>query len=157
MRFPAFVAFVTAMVFAVMPASAAPTFDTPEALITYAYQPYASGQFPDDSYELFAPNLRELVETTNANAGEDQAGALDFDPFIDAQDFGDVSTTVDKVTTIGDHVEIAVTVSNFGETVQMAFTVVKTDAGWLISDIARIDGEYPWRLTELLADNPLLN
>ena len=39
----------------------------------------------------------------------------------------------------------------------MAFTLVKTDNGWMIEDIARTDGEFPWRLSELLTSDPLLN
>ncbi len=157
MRFSALVALVVSALLVAAPAGAAPVFETPEALIAYAYQPYGDDSFPDDPFELFAPSLRKLVADANAAAGDSEVGVLDFDPFIDAQDFGDVSATIDSVRQSGDHARVAVTVANFGETARMDFALIETGAGWLIEDIIRIDGDYPWQLTELLAENPLLN
>ena len=82
------------------PAAAAAAFDTPEALIAYAYQPYATEAFPEDPFELYAPSLRTLVEKSIAATPEDEVGVLDFDPFIDAQDYGDVRATIDTMMSV---------------------------------------------------------
>ncbi len=144
-----------AAIFAVAPAFAAPVLTSPKALIAYAYQPYADGVFPEDPYELFAPDLKALVGADIAGAGEDGIGGLEFDPFIDAQDYQDVHAALHSLVqnwtfAKGNQAEAKVTVTNFGENIELVFTLVETGDGWLIDDIARVDGDNPWRLSELL-------
>jgi hypothetical protein len=147
---------------AALPVAAAPVLESPEALIEYAYRPYADGTFPEDPFELYSPSLRALVNEANMRTGEDEVGAIDFDPFIDAQDYDGVaavirSTVPSTDAAMGNRADVDVTVTNFGEDAELTFSLVETGNGWLIDDIARVDGDAPWRLSEILADDPALN
>lgn len=153
---PAIAVFLAAFL-AAFPTVAAPVFDSPEALIDYAYRPYADGAFPEDPFELYSPGLRQLVDAAIAKADDEVVAGLDFDPFIDAQDYENLRVDIGAVDVSADRAEAEVTVHNFDVTAKIAFFLTKTDKGWLIDDIARTDGDYPWRLSELLADDMALN
>ena len=145
------------LAFAALPAAAAPSFATPEELIAYAYQPYANGTFPEETFELFSPSLIALIDAAEARLGEDEVGPIDFDPYIDAQDYDTVSMTIDSLETDGDKAHAKLTVINFGQPAHLELVLVNTATGWMVDDIARTDGEMPWRLSEMLAADPLLN
>jgi hypothetical protein len=157
MRLVAAFVLMFSAVFAVMPALAAPVFDSPETLIVYAYKPYVDGQFSEDLFELYTPGLRQLAEAAAERFGDKETGALDFDPFIDAQDYEDVHIDIGTITVSGDRGEAEVTVYSFGTPSRFDFSLAKIGEGWLIDDIARTDGEYPWRLSAIFADDPALN
>lgn len=157
MRFSALVMIVFAALCIVAPASAAPVFDTPDALVAYAYKPYLDGDFPEDPFELYAPALREKVDRAIAEAGDEVVSGLDFDPFVDAQDYDAVTAELVSVEGEGGRALAKVAVSNFGTDFVLEFDLVRTDRGWLIEDIARPEGEYVWRLNDLLTNDPLLN
>ena len=68
-------------------AKAQPIFDDPAGLIAYAYAPYESGEFPEDPTALFSPTLKQLWDDMTARSEEADAPILDFDPFINGQDY----------------------------------------------------------------------
>jgi len=135
----------------------APVFDDPKGFVQYAYTPYGTGQFPQDPFELYSPSLLELWETMEARTPEGELGAVDFDPLINAQDYELDDLVVADPAVEGDQAIVIVTFTNFGEPQEMRFTLVRRAEGWKIDDIEALSGEYPWRLSEILASDPLLN
>ncbi|MHB1103301.1 MAG: DUF3828 domain-containing protein [Devosia sp.] len=149
---------LTALLMLIGPAAlAAPVFEDPKGLIAYAYTPYGTGQFPEDLFELYSPTLTELWEAMEARTPEGEVGAIDFDPFINAQDYEIKDLAIGDAAIDGDQAIVMATFTNFGEPREMRFTLVRRAEGWKIDDIEALSGEYPWRLSELLAADPLLN
>ncbi len=82
---------------------------------------------------------------------------LDYDPFVNAQDF-DISDLVIADPLIeGDNATVPVSFLNFGEPTELRYILKRRVDGWKIDDIETDDGEYVWRLSEILASDPLLN
>ena len=67
--------------------AAPPVFDTPKALLDYAYAPYATGNFKDDTSLLYSSELNAQFAAAEAGASEDSPGPIDFDVFVNAQDY----------------------------------------------------------------------
>lgn len=139
------------------PVAAQPTFDDPVVLVEHVYAPYLKGEFRNDPRELFSPTLRQLWEDMTARSEELDMPIVDYDPFVNAQDF-DISDLViaDPVVT-GSQATVAVSFLNFGEPVELRYFLVQGAGGWKIDDIETLGGDYLWRLSETLAADPLLN
>lgn len=144
-------------------AAQAQPFDSPKALLESAYSSYQTEIFPDDPLALYSEGLKALFREEEARTPEGEVGALDFDPFINGQDYagmhdfkvgepapvaGDPDTMTDRVTFLADK-----------RPEMIDFVLVKENGGWLIDDIIHPahDGEEGWRLSEILAGDPLLN
>ena len=138
-------------------ALAAPVFEDPKGLVEYAYVPYVGGEFPADPFALYAPTLTELWDAMEARTPEGEVGAIDFDPFINAQDYEIKDIAIGDAAIDGDEAMVTATFTNFGEPQEIRFTLVRLADGWKIDDIESLAGDYPWRLSELLAADPLLN
>ena len=137
-------------------APAAPVFDEPKGLIEYAYAPYKTDNFPDDPSELYSPTLKQLWDDMATRSEEGDVPIIDFDPLINAQDYELTDFVIADPAVNGDDAEVAVSFSNFGEPQELHFYLVRRAEGWKIDDIESV-GASPWRLSELLAADPLLN
>ena len=83
-----FAAAVALFLFLVAPALAAgPVFDTPKALLQYAYQPYSTGDFKDDNDVLYTKQLNDMFAAADAATPDDEVGPIDFDVFVNGQDY----------------------------------------------------------------------
>jgi hypothetical protein len=138
-------------------AAAGPVFDSPAGLIEYAYAPYEHGDFPQDVTRLFSPTLKQLWNESAARSEEMEMPIIDFDPFINAQDYQISDLVVADPVVRGDAATVVVSFLNFNEPQELRFTLVRRAEGWKIDDIESLAGEYAWRLSELLAADPMLN
>ena len=138
-------------------AKAQPIFDDPAGLIAYAYAPYESGEFPEDPTALFSPTLKQLWDDMTARSEEAEAPILDFDPFINGQDYEIRDLVVADPAVDGDQALVVVSFLNFGELQELLYTLVRRAEGWKIDDIESPSEDFGWRLSELLAADPLLN
>ncbi len=131
-------------------ASAAPLFSDPKALLEYAYQPYEDDGFPEDPFELFSNQLLALIEADAERTPEGETGTMNFDPYINAQDYLDLTIALGEVVMEGERAVADVEVVNFDEVSQMRFWLVREDGTWKIDDIASLTPDYDWVLSELL-------
>lgn len=129
---------------------AAPIFEDPRDLIEYAYQPYRDGSFPEDPYELWSPALLERWALMVARTPEDEVGAVDFDPMINAQDYEIGEVVVGEPVFSGEHAIVTARFDNFGSPQEIRFVLVEGAAGWKIGDIESLTPGYEWRLSEIL-------
>lgn len=150
---------IAALVLALLPASvlAQPRFEDPAGLIEYAYAPYMTGNFPDEMTELFSPTLTQMWNDMEARSEDFEMPIIDFDPFINAQDYEITELVISDPAIEGDRATVGVSFLNFGEPLDIRFILVRRVEGWKIDDIETLGGEFPWRLSELLAADPLLN
>jgi Protein of unknown function (DUF3828) len=136
---------------------AAGNFTDPKALLEYAYASYKTDNFPDDPLELYSEGLKALFAAEEARTPEDAVGPLDFDPFINAQDYDNVSVKIAEPVVDGGTASEDAVVTNFGEDQMLTFYLVNEGGGWKIDDIACTTPGQEWRLSEILATDPLGN
>lgn len=129
---------------------AAPAFDDPRELLEFAYEPYRDGSVPEDPFELWSPALLERWALMVARTPDDEVGAVDFDPMINAQDYDLGEITISEPVLAGDRAIVTVGFDNFGTPQEMRFTLVEGAAGWRIDDIESLTPGHEWRLSEIL-------
>ncbi len=132
--------------------AAPPVFDTPKALLDYAYAPYATGNFKDDTSLLYSSELNAQFAAAEAGASEDSPGPIDFDVFVNGQDYTLSKLAIADPKPEGEGVSVPVTFDNQGVAESLVFHMVKEDGGWRISDIESLTKDNDWVLTKLLTD-----
>lgn len=138
-------------------AVAAPVFEDARGLLEYAYGPYVEGRLPADQDELLTPSLRALLEAERQDVAAGALPALDFDPFVNGQDFELDALVVSDPMVDGDAATVIVAFTNFGVGQQLRFSLLRRTEGWKIDDIESLNDGEGWRLSTLLAADPLLN
>jgi Protein of unknown function (DUF3828) len=133
-----------ALVLLAVPAAAAAQEQTPQQFLTSIYEPYRKADFKGQPYwevnRWFAPDLANAIDKDFAEAKKrKEVPTLDGDPFVDAQDWKIDSLAY--ATALGrDKAAAAVTFTNFGEPKGAVVSLVKTPAGWRISNIVTANG-----------------
>jgi Protein of unknown function (DUF3828) len=127
-----------------VPAAAVAQEQTPQQLLTSIYEPYRKADFKGQPYwevsRWFAPDLAAAINKDFAEAKKrKEVPTLDGDPFVDAQDWK-IDSLAYASSVNGDKAAGAVSFTNFGEPKGVALTMVKTPAGWRISDIVTANG-----------------
>ena len=95
--------------------------------------------------ELFARDLKE------ANG---DIGRLDFDPYIDGQDYRITGLKFGDPTIVGDTAKVEVTFKNFDTPEDLMFTLVKQTDGWKVDDVVSSNKEFPYSLKAIM-EGPL--
>ncbi|WP_137157354.1 DUF3828 domain-containing protein [Rhizobium sp. FKL33] len=151
MRLPA----LLVTVFAVMSLAFtvhAETYKSPQALIKalYAYDvEKADFSLPSVYSPFLSKGLNVMFKKEREFLGDDQVGALDFDPVINGQDGAATNLKIGKPVILKDKAELEVTFTN-GEPVRLHYKLVRENGGWKVDDIAKLQGEYPWSVRKLL-------
>lgn len=129
----------------------------PEQIVSDIYDTYGGsaqiGLWPADPgpREMFSERLRPLLEKDFERAESDGIGLLDFDIFVDGQDFDITDVEVGKAAVSGDRATVEARFRNFGEPRRVVYGFVQEDGAWKIDEVTSPDGEYPWTLSELLS------
>jgi Protein of unknown function (DUF3828) len=125
---------------------------TPDALLQAFYGRYmaADGDMGDDG-AFFSSGLNALYAADAAATPEGEMGALDFDPFIDGQDWDITDLQVGAAGIAGDYASADVTFKNFGDERTLSYDLVKEDGGWKIDDVASTTEGNEYRLSEIFA------
>jgi hypothetical protein len=144
--------FVALMVLAasVMPAMA---YDTPAALLEAIYAPYTSADFDWSEWEpstFQSEGLNALFAKADEETPDDEVGRIDFDPYINAQDYDIAGLEIGEAKVDGDGATVEVLFVNFDLPQHMTFSLVEEADGWKVDDVESHDADYPYSLRALL-------
>ena len=134
--------------------ASAQTFDTPQALLEAFYAPYFSGEFTEDESPFFSDELEALYAADAEATPEGEIGALDFDPFVDGQDFELTNFEIGAPGIAGDYASADVTFNNMGRPTTLAYEFVKENGSWQIDDVVSTNPDNPYRLSDILGGTP---
>jgi len=121
-------------------AIAAPDYDGAKKFIEALYAPYKINDGDGLNYqgreqEFFTPELAALIVKDREETEPGSVGRIDFDIFIFAQDWGNLTTKV-RLGADGKEVQQAdVTVTNLGDSKHVYYGLVRSTSGWRIADI----------------------
>lgn len=144
-------ALATGLFLAFSAAVAAQSYETPEALIEAIYEPYTTGNFPEDAMQVYSKGMQAQFQHDLEITPDGDVGALDFDPFVDGQDYQLTDLSIGAPGIAGDSATVDVTFNNMGEPRALTYDLVFEDGSWKVDDIASSLGDFPWRLSELFA------
>ncbi|CAN7378825.1 MULTISPECIES: DUF3828 domain-containing protein [unclassified Devosia] len=134
------------------PASFAQPFETPQELLEAFYEPYFSGDFPEFEADYRSEALNALYEADAENTPEGEIGALDFDPYVDGQDYDLAEFVIGEPVESDGAATVEVTFTNFGEPRHITYELVYENGGWLIDDLVGENPDFTYRLSEIFAE-----
>ncbi|MGN7293493.1 DUF3828 domain-containing protein [Rhizobium sp. SAFR-030] len=136
-----------------LPAHAAETFKSPQALIKalYAYDTAETAEDAPSPYQpFFSRGLNRLFQADRDTTADGEVGAVDFDPVNAGQDGEAKGVKLSAPILLDDTAELEVSFRNGAEKVTLYYTLKREQGGWKVDDIANQQGEYPWSLRDLL-------
>ena len=132
-------------------------FDTPDALLKALYTPYSQGTDFDwskwDEAQFRSKHLNDLFAKDLKEADGD-VGRLDFDPYIDGQDYVITDLKFGDAQITGDTATVEVTFKNMDSAEDLTFTLVKEADGWKVDDVVSHNKDYPYSLKAIM-EGPL--
>jgi len=132
-------------------------FDTPDALLKALYTPYSQGADFDwskwDEAQFRSKHLNDLF-AKDLKEADGEVGRLDFDPYIDGQDYVITDLKFADAQITGDTATVEVTFKNMDSAEDLTFTLVKEADGWKIDDVVSHNKDYPYSLKAIM-EGPL--
>ena len=128
-------------------------YDTPKALLEAVYAPYEKGDsFNWDNWDETQFRSKELNElfAKDLKEADGEVGRIDFDPYVDGQDYQISDLKFGDATITGDTAKVEVTFKNFEMEEDMVFTLVKEADGWKIDDVNSKGGADPYDLKDIM-------
>ncbi|MBE7732246.1 DUF3828 domain-containing protein [Devosia faecipullorum] len=130
---------------------AAQVFNSPKALLEAFYQPYFTDEFAEDESVFRSAALNGLYADDDARTPIGEMGALDFDPYVDGQDYEIDNLVIGEPVLSGNSAQVNVSFDNFGRPTALIYDLVFENGGWKIDDVASELAEYPYRLSAIFA------
>ena len=132
-------------------ASAKSVDSDPVTLITAIYKTYETDQagLP----HVFSKRLQALVDKDAKETPEGEVGRIDWDLFVDGQDWQLTELKIGPVSQDATQAEVRATFKSFGEPRDILYTLVLEDGYWRIDDIQETL-KPRWTMSKILLDAP---
>ena len=128
------IAALLVLAFALVGASPAPRADgDPVSLIAAVYASYEKGE-PELS-DLYSRRLQNLIDKDEKETPEGMVGRIDWDVFVDGQDWKLTELKIVPVSREATRAEVRATFKNFGEPRDILISLVLEDGHWRIDEI----------------------
>jgi hypothetical protein len=143
------------------PAHAAVDSD-PVDFITAIYKTYTdidtsdpnTGDMPMPGLpNMYSKRLQDLVDKDERDTPEGEVGRIDWDVFVDGQDWQLTELKITLVSKSEDKAQIRSTFKNFDDAENMLFDMVREDGHWRIDDIEKTIPPR-WTMSKILMDAP---
>ena len=129
-------------------------FTSPKAVVEALYEPYFQ---PAESFDyqlldatpLQSAGLKALFDKDREEAG-DGMGRIDFDPYVNGQDFQLTDLVVAEPVYVAGRAVVAVSFANFEQPRDMGYLLVQEGEAWKIDDMWASDAEHPYNLKDIL-------
>jgi hypothetical protein len=127
----------------------------PVALITAIFQTYTDIAPGEDAVPdiqgVYSKRLQALVDKDDKETAEGEVGRIDWDVFVDGQDWQLTELKIVPASKQATQAEIRATFKNFGEPRDILYTLVLDDGHWRIDDIQETL-KPRWTMSKILLD-----
>ena len=130
--------------------AASPDSD-PVSLIEAIYKTYETDN--PGLPHVYSRRLQALIDKDEKETPEGDVGRIDWDVFIDGQDWKLTELKIVLVSKSADKAEVRATFKNFGEPSNQLFDLVREEGGWRIDDITKTLPPR-WTMSKILLDAP---
>ena len=129
----------------------------PVALITAIYQTYTDIAPGEDGVPdvqgVYSKRLQALVDKDEKETPEGEVGRIDWDVFVDGQDWQLTEIKIAPVSKEATKAEVRAKFKNFGDARDILYSLVLEDGHWRIDDIQETL-KPRWTMSKILQDDP---
>jgi hypothetical protein len=134
-------------------AVAAPADSDPVSLIKAIYATYTSDNDNPGLPHIYSKRLQALIDKDEKETPEGMVGRIDWDVFIDGQDWKLTELNIALVSKTADKAQVRATFKNFGEPSNMLFDLVREEGHWRVDDVTKTLPPR-WTMSKILLDAP---
>jgi len=134
------------------PAASLPDSD-PVSLIKAIYATYTADNDNPGLPHIYSKRLQALIDKDEKETPEGMVGRIDWDVFIDGQDWKLTELNIALVSKAADKAQVRATFKNFGQPSNMLFDLVREDGHWRIDDVTKTLPPR-WTMSKILLDAP---
>ena len=127
----------------------------PGALIQSIYKSYMGkpGSPDVDSVNIYSRRLKALLDA-DEKAAQGEVGALEFDVFVDGQDWKLTKLKIALLSNSGAQAKVRVTFNNFKTPEEIIFDLVEENDQWHIDEVSSMKKGRRWVLSKILSRAP---
>jgi Protein of unknown function (DUF3828) len=127
----------------------------PVSTITTIYKAYqAAPDTAPDVGAVYSPRLQQLIDADRKNTPEGEVGKIDWDVFVDGQEWKIGKLNVTLVSEAADGAQVRAQFNNFDEPKEILFDLVRDGDRWLIDDVQSTTRGKRWTMSKALTGAP---
>ncbi|HEY1203681.1 MAG: DUF3828 domain-containing protein [Bryobacteraceae bacterium] len=138
------------------PLAASTRIDDPVAFVRGVYTHYVAAQGRAQDYnaprDIYTPRLSKLFEDDRKKAPAGEEGCLDFDYWVNGQDWRLTNIEVTEAMASQDRKVVVAKFANAGKPQEIHFEFRRIDGRWLLDDVSSLK-DMPWTLSRILECN----
>ena len=123
------------------------------AAIYRIYQTTPQDKAPDIG-KVYSPRLQALIEADARATPEGEVGKIDWDVFVDGQEWQLANLKITSVSVEGDSAEVSASFDNLGEPREILFDMVREGGRWLVDDVQSVRPGGRWTMSKILKGDP---
>ncbi len=132
-------------------AIAAPFDSDPVSLIEAIYKTYETDN--PGLPHIYSKRLQALIGKDEKETPEGMVGRIDWDVFVDGQDWKLTALKIALVSKSADKAQVRATFKNFDQPSNMLIDLVREDGRWRVDDVTKTIPPR-WTMSKILLDDP---
>ena len=125
----------------------------PVKLITAIYQTYTIDNTPVVP-DVYSRRLQALLDTDAKNTPPGDAGTIDWDVFVDGNNWGLSNLRIALVARSDSAATVQASFDNFGKPRKQLFALIREQGKWRIDDISSMRKGARWTMSKILTRAP---
>ncbi len=126
----------------------------PVVLIASIYKTYTAETNNPGYSDVYSRRLQALIDTDAKDTPEGEAGKIDWDVFVDGNNWELSDQKIALVSKTGTRAQVRAKFDSFKKPHDMIFDLVREDGGWLIDDIRAAKKGGRWTMSKILTGAP---
>ena len=127
----------------------------PTSAITAIYKAYqTTSDAAPDVGAVYSHRLQQLIDADRKNTPEGEVGKIDWDVFVDGQEWEIKELNVALVSEAADRAQVSAKFNNFAEPKEILFDLVREDGRWLVDDVQSTAKGGRWTMSKILTGAP---
>ena len=102
---------------------------------------------------IYSKRLQALIDKDEKETPEGMVGRIDWDVFVDGQDWKLTELKIALVSKSADRAQVRATFKNFGQPSNMLFDLVREEGDWRVDDVEKTLPPR-WTMSKILLDAP---
>lgn len=126
----------------------------PAEMIAKIYDAYQAAAGGPDLGQVYSSRLQGLIDADKLATPEGEAGRLDWDVFVDGNDWTITGLKVTPVSEEAEHAQVRASFKNHSEPREILFDLVREDGRWLVDDVQSVRQGGRWTMSKILTGAP---